>query len=581
MKKICYLHIQPPVIEEATITLPFLWMQLETYYNQTSPHADRWEWIEPDMNPHNTIDDILKKLAQYKTLDVVGISRYIWDDPEEVEKLQVWVKTNHPNCIVVIGGPQQDVTNNMNFFKQNSHVDLCCDPTGYGEVFWTVLLDQLITDSYNASQIPFAIYPGILKMPQRATVEFNRRESIWPTNLYRRHEALIDKAVELAKEKQYVVCTAIEFSRGCPYSCTFCDWGVEGTKVIFKPLELVEEQLTFLIAKKIFRLHVMDANFGIVARDLEIIKFIGSLIEKYQHVPRICLSGVAKNDKRYVKQIMMLCADLGLTDELSISVQSLNQETLKAVKRVDLPWREQIKDALVIKAKHPEFGIRFQYIIGLPLSTIHNTYELFDVAHQHSAELCTFMWYLLPSTPAYAPSYIEKYSLRYVHAKILKAGSHRCMYPEELTSRSIITMPIVVETSTLTFEEFLEIIVISTLMDAIANFPSARDTLAKLQEVTQIPFSQLYKSLFKDLLGNSKTNTYLWYMNMDSQIRAACEGGDGYVNIYKPLSNSTAYLTGKYYWHEMFYTSPEWKIEFRNWLQLVLQNPNALIKETK
>lgn len=569
MKKTCYLHIQQPSIAHNLLVVPFLWMSLETYYQQVSPHADKWEWILPDVSLEVSLDDILERLSQYETLDVVGISHYVWDDADEVKRLQTWVRERHPNCIIVLGGPHQDITYNMNFFKQNPCLDLSCDPSGYGEVFWTCLLDQLVTDSYDPSQIPFAIYPGIAKLAQRSFNQPNRREITWAIKPYHRHEALIDRAIALAKEKRYMLAVTIEFSRGCPYSCTFCEWGGTGTKVVFKPMDMVQDDLSFVVAKKFDLLYVMDANFGIVKRDVEIIERLGLMIKEHQHTPHITFLGYAKNEKKYVNQILELSAELGLIDELNVSIQSLNQDTLNAVKRVDAPWRQQVQDVLKIKEKHPHFKLRLQNITGLPLSTIQDTYDLFDIAHQHDASLCTFDWHLLPSTPANAPEYLKRYAIRSVEAKVLKTTGEGCIKPDEIMPRSVVTMPVVIETSTMSFEDFLEITIVSAFVNAVQENRKLRLTFNKLQEMTQQPISQLYKSYVTNVLRNPQTATHIWYSAMENQIRAACNGEDGFINIYQLPTGRPGYFNKQYYWSEMFYAFPQWIMEFQTWLREV------------
>jgi putative methyltransferase len=56
----------------------------------------------------------------------------------------------------------------------------------------------------------------------------------------------------------------LETTRGCPYSCTFCDWGGGvGTKVIKKNLNDVKSDIDSLIEVDPSSIYICDANFGL------------------------------------------------------------------------------------------------------------------------------------------------------------------------------------------------------------------------------------------------------------------------------------------------------------------------------
>jgi hypothetical protein len=68
-----------------------------------------------------------------------------------------------------------------------------------------------------------------------------------------------------------------EPNRGCPLSCTFCDWSLTKRVVEF-PIERVEAELEW-VARHDFR-HMMlaDANFGIRPRDTSIARYLAGLV---------------------------------------------------------------------------------------------------------------------------------------------------------------------------------------------------------------------------------------------------------------------------------------------------------------
>lgn len=566
IKKTCYIHVQQPSTHPNFFVLPLLWFNLETYYSQNSEHADKWEWIPPIIDIDIDVDKIIQHLSKYENLDVVGISRYIWDDASEVEKLQSWIRANHPKCIIALGGPHQDVQHREDFFRRNKLIDVSCDPMGYGEVFWTTLLDQISIGKIDYDSIPFAIYPkyGFI---QRAKVQVNRREITWCDDAYGRHSAFIDAVKDYANKRNYKVATAIEFSRGCPYSCTFCEWGGTSTKVVFKPMDLIEKDLSFLIGRKIDHFNITDANLGIVVRDVDVIDLLISICKRNKHIPHITVLGYAKNEKRYVNQILEKCADFGLIDELNVSIQSLNLETLSAVKRVDAPWRKQIHDMLPIREKHPTFDIRLQNMIALPESTLADSYEWFNVTHEYNATFCVFMWHLLPSTPAYAADYMEKYQIRCVDAKASKRAIGYPLNPSEISNHASVVMPIVVSTSTMSFDDFVETFVVTSLVSAGKRTDAFYRTIEGIHAKTGIPYSVLYKSYVDDVVKNPNTGIGRWYANFVNQLTSACNGGDEFIDIYKLPYEGGYYCDCETYWSEMFKNVHLWLPDFYKWVE--------------
>src|SRR3989338_7461014 len=73
-----------------------------------------------------------------------------------------------------------------------------------------------------------------------------------------------------------------ETNRGCPFSCTFCDWGsAVQSKVFTFDLSNVLRETDWFVEHKIEYVTCCDANFGILPRDLEIAKYMAEAKKKY------------------------------------------------------------------------------------------------------------------------------------------------------------------------------------------------------------------------------------------------------------------------------------------------------------
>jgi radical SAM superfamily enzyme YgiQ (UPF0313 family) len=68
----------------------------------------------------------------------------------------------------------------------------------------------------------------------------------------------------------------IETNRGCPYGCTFCDWGSATLSRIRQyDLDRVFAELDWCADAKAFSVGPADSNFGIFKRDVDIAERIG------------------------------------------------------------------------------------------------------------------------------------------------------------------------------------------------------------------------------------------------------------------------------------------------------------------
>ena len=102
----------------------------------------------------------------------------------------------------------------------------------------------------------------------------------------------------------------IETNRGCPYACTFCNWGnATQEKINQFSLETVKEEVKYVCenTKNLTGfMYIADANFGILRRDLEIAKVIRDCTDKY-NFPQHVYIYFAKNTNDTIVNIADTC----------------------------------------------------------------------------------------------------------------------------------------------------------------------------------------------------------------------------------------------------------------------------------
>jgi len=107
-------------------------------------------------------------------------------------------------------------------------------------------------------------------------------------------EGIFDDIIESHPDNQWVM--SFETNRGCPYACTFCDWGATThSKVKVFPIEKILADISWCEDKPVNYLSCNDANFGIFKeRDLQIAKHCVKVAKKNGLIDHINLQ-YAKN----------------------------------------------------------------------------------------------------------------------------------------------------------------------------------------------------------------------------------------------------------------------------------------------
>jgi radical SAM superfamily enzyme YgiQ (UPF0313 family) len=126
----------------------------------------------------------------------------------------------------------------------------------------------------------------------------------------------------------------IETTRGCPFSCNFCNAGDDYyNKVNAFSLDYVREELEYIApriaAAGVSNLWIADNNFGMFKRDAEVSRILRRLQERYRW-PMGIMATTGKNRK---ERILETTEILGQTLMVSLSVQTMDQDVLASIKR--------------------------------------------------------------------------------------------------------------------------------------------------------------------------------------------------------------------------------------------------------
>lgn len=398
--------------------LPVLWSQAKTYYEKHGRRRGEWSWYPcyADIWCDNT--ERVKEIIEQARPDVFAISLYVWSARTAFE-IAKWVKHRFPKCLIISGGPHQDFQHDPSWFQRHTYIDCSLPGDRYGELCFTELLDN-ISDRIDFNLVSDVRYPvgkgRIMVQSKKSMVD--RRDFDYEWCSYAEQKANIIDYLEYAKlnlEKVKAM-SIIETTRGCPYGCTYCDWGGGiNTRVIKKSLCYVEKDLDFLSSLDLKYVFVADANFGIFGdRDVEVAKKLVHYRNKHNSFFRVGYGGFAKTDNRieFIAEIIRLDLEnnLSLHNEIKLSMQSLDEEVLKNIDRKNITLDLQLKYFASI-AEENRIALYVEMILGLPGMDLDKFYRELTELGRRGLAVQWFEWILLPETPAYDPQYRKKFGL--------------------------------------------------------------------------------------------------------------------------------------------------------------------------
>jgi radical SAM superfamily enzyme YgiQ (UPF0313 family) len=127
-----------------------------------------------------------------------------------------------------------------------------------------------------------------------------------------------------------------ETNRGCPFSCTFCDWGSSvAAKLHQFPMEQIRAEVEWFAEHRIEFIFCCDANFGILPRDLEIVAHVAET-RRRTGFPQALSVQNTKNATERAYEVQKALSDAGLNKGVALSMQSLDPTTLISIKRANI-----------------------------------------------------------------------------------------------------------------------------------------------------------------------------------------------------------------------------------------------------
>lgn len=477
------LLISNPSFGAGFFQLPYLWGRIREYceYQDSRDFSDV-NFLDPIWIGPSTVDMADKFCEPYdwKKVDILFISNYVWNWKLNLKIAEI-AKHENPNILVVAGGPQT-------LYKPHQEVSLyyICD---YVTPFEGEKISADILYNYK-NNLPLDDIEGLVdpRNPKYVTQKrLNVNNFNSPYLLYAE-----DYKRFCSNFKNSNISAIWETNRGCPYSCTFCDWGsTTNSKIKMFNDDTVLSELEFLVADlKIGYLFNPDANFGILPRDIEYAKKLSWYKKKYGYPKHGMYLSPAKNNADRVNEVLKILHDAELISFVQISYQHTDQDVLRAIKR------DNIDIDKISLYMHESFtaGVPMQatIILGNPGDTydkwIKNLCEMFE-RRFHDIRVHDFQ--MLPNAPASEPDYIKQWGLKWFEANFSK-NEYGVIDINEVGSTQA---NLLYETSTYSKEDWFNMQIFTSMILGFESLNALKMLTMFLRNYYNIKYLDLYKNI--------------------------------------------------------------------------------------
>jgi hopanoid C-3 methylase HpnR len=344
-----------------------------------------------------THDDYFRRLERFRPHVVAFSGNYLANVPEIVDLAKA-TRERLPECIVVVGGHSVSFTATEVLAHAEGAIE--CVLRGEGEAAFPQLLDAIAHDRAAIDKIPGAV-------TTRGT---------GPTPVFVHHLDDVAPARDLLRHRRrYYIgqldpCASIEFSRGCPWDCTFCSaWTFYGRSYRLKSPEcavaeierqrhvrgfFILDDVAFIqaehgmaigeaIARKgIKKMYWLETRADVLLRNKEVFKFWSQIGLKTMFIglEAVDEEGLRKFRKRVSHsknfEALEFARSLGVNVAINIIADpDWDRERFRGIRE----WLCEIPEVVNVSVNTPYPGTETWHTESRRL--ISRDYRLFDIQH--------------------------------------------------------------------------------------------------------------------------------------------------------------------------------------------------------
>ncbi len=275
--------------------------------------------------------------------DVVGFSVYVWSFPHLVEVARR-VKRRRPEVAIVFGGPsaRRAMFDLAPYMDAPGFVDAICE--GEGEYVFADLVALP-----NRGRDAIATVPGLVVPGGERWVETPRRPQIMDLDAL---PSPFQTGIMWHHTTAY-----LETYRGCPFSCSFCEWGPSAAPKTSFSKEYIARELRAFREHEAEQVFLLDAGLNLFPKGFRALKAAEEEVGLLRDVLFICElypSHIAEEHIEFLANIRKAHVVVGL--------QTLDTEVLGNLRR---PMRYSRFESVVTELSKLH-DLEIELIIGLP-----------------------------------------------------------------------------------------------------------------------------------------------------------------------------------------------------------------------
>ena len=447
--------------------------------------------LQPDVRDHLALGEVMWRHApidaaadRLSQSDIVCFSTYVWNRHYHYALAQA-IKQRRSDCVIMFGGPEPPVSD-PEIFRQHPYIDIVVK--GEGEVVFASVLSAMV-HSELLDQVPGLLInqDGVPRFTGEADriLDLSVIPSAYTSGFF---DSMI-------RDNPDISWTAtLETNRGCPYQCTFCDWGsLTYSKVKQFPLERVLAELDWF-ADHCDGIWCADANFGMFYdRDRQIVERLVAIKQRPSRLNYWYVCWAKNHKKNVIDLISLLHTAPGLmANGLTVSTQSMTPEVLGIIKRKNL--RQQALQEIFELTNRHQIPVYTELILGLPGETVtswkRSLFDVFRAGNHHSIDFVQCQVLQNSELNLVQRQIYDIRTHEWFDTYGPKSGEFEFDVPEE-------TVAVVTSTSTMTYKDLRDLNVWNNFISTMHFFGHAAWTARFLSQRFSITYEEFYGPMYQ------------------------------------------------------------------------------------
>lgn len=474
--------------------------------------------------------DLIKSSSD-KAPHVIGLSNYFWNNNLN-KVILTHIKKYFPNVLTVMGGPsiRSDLDGIKRFLEERKCLDFYV--LFEGEKSFANLILEFMKEKGNIKTLRSKEIKGCV------SVSWHRRGNL---NLQPDHFKNLDVLPSpylsgmLDKFLLDGLIPLFETSRGCPFSCTFCTWGIGALKKVrtFSTQRIFDEmEYVIKLGLKSPTWIFADANFGLFPRDVEIAKQIGNIKEVNHNLKKIVI-WTAKNQPERNEEIARLIGD----ENPLVAIQTWDPIVQKSIKRHNISYNHASN--VIRTAREGGHGVTTDILCGLPEETYESHLKTLRKAFNAGFDFIDVgNIIMLPGSEMETDEYREKYGIKTKYR--LRQGS----YGEYLGVKCFEYEEVIRSTSALKENEMLDFRMIHWLIWLLWNNKILSPFLLFLHHNYQINPVDFILQLINKIKESHFTNLTNFFNKFNIEAKA---------EWYNSIMETERHYYNQNNWNELLY----------------------------